>query len=122
MRAHLGDRTIGSTHASGAWNFGSTPNLPANFMTKLTPKKKKNGKLWRKLFRKVFGYRAFLWLCYIEYQWKFRGETLRKKTSFEVMFERMQTPEYVKYCDGCRYGSHCLGADPLDCGCCKEAG
>ena len=61
---------------------------------------------------------------------------------YDEELERMQTPEarrgmkrafdatpeelakaavwYAgKYCDGCSYGSHCLGADP-DCGCCKE--
>jgi hypothetical protein len=60
---------------------------------------------------------------------------------YDKMLERMQTPEarrrmkeafdaspeelgraaveYAKWCNGCRYGSHCLGADP-DCGCgCK---
>lgn len=60
----------------------------------------------------------------------------------DEMFERMQTPEWregakrafnatpkelaaaalefaSKWCNGCSYGSHCLGTDP-DCGCgCK---
>jgi hypothetical protein len=60
---------------------------------------------------------------------------------FDEMFAKMQTPEArkamdkafhatpeelgkaaveyaTKYCSGCRYGSHCLGADPnCKCGC-----
>ena len=35
--------------------------------------------------------------------------------------EKKQAKDFdSKWCRGCCYGSHCLGADP-DCLCCKEA-
>ena len=69
------------------------------------------------------------------------GKTKMSQAYFDLMLERMQTPEAresmkrafdatpkelgeaaleyaTKYCRGCCYGSHCLGADP-DCACCK---
>jgi hypothetical protein len=79
--------------------------------------------------------------CHTQTETWGRKDRMALNQKYDRMLERMQTPEarrrmkeafdaspeelgkaaaeYAKWCNGCRYGSHCLGADP-DCGCgCK---